>query len=231
VRSAKFFAKLRFAPLTFIVHWTISRRAKAEKEFFFIQVGANDGKTGDPVHEYIKKYHWKGILVEPIPYLFRKLQQTYAGMQGLVFENVAIDKRDGQRTLYRVEENSEPNNPFWYDQLGSFSKEFVLRHRDMVPNLEAHLLSEDVPCLSMGSLLRKHGIRKLNFLHIDTEGYDYEIIKTVPFGTVKPDMILYEHQHLSDRDRKECFAFLRDLGYKVLKLRLDTFAYLPSDRP
>jgi hypothetical protein len=33
----------------------------------FIQIGANDGIKNDPVHAFIKKYYWTGILVEPIP--------------------------------------------------------------------------------------------------------------------------------------------------------------------
>jgi len=33
------------------------------EEFYFVQIGANDGKTDDPIREYIEKYHLKGLLV------------------------------------------------------------------------------------------------------------------------------------------------------------------------
>src|SRR5688500_19325979 len=72
-------------------------------DFFFVQIGSNDGKTGDPLYEYIKECKWKGILVEPVPYLFEKLKQTYRGFEGLLFENSAIDTKDGYRTFYRIE--------------------------------------------------------------------------------------------------------------------------------
>ena len=35
------------------------------KELFFIQIGANDGISVDPIHNLVKKNNWTGILFEP----------------------------------------------------------------------------------------------------------------------------------------------------------------------
>ena len=43
--------------------------------FFFIEIGAHDGIYVDPIHRFIVKHKWKGILVEPIPYLFELLKR------------------------------------------------------------------------------------------------------------------------------------------------------------
>lgn len=45
--------------------------------FFFIQIGANNGVYRDPIYEYIKKYQWKEIPVEPIVKYFRELENNY----------------------------------------------------------------------------------------------------------------------------------------------------------
>ena len=206
--------------------YPIISKTLMDEDFFFIQIGSNDGKRGDPIYDYVIKYSWRGILIEPVPYLYEKLKNTYAGQEGLVFENIAIADKDGHKTFYRVEENDEPGNPFWYDQLGSFCKEVLLKHRAMVPNLEKHLISEQIPCLSFNSLLKKCGVTKITLLHIDTEGYDYEIIKTVPFGLIKPYIILYEHKHLSRDDKQACVSLLTEQGYRTLELHSDTFAHL-----
>ena len=42
-------------------------------DFFFVQVGANDGKMGDPLCDLIKKYKLKGLLIEPLPEEFKLL--------------------------------------------------------------------------------------------------------------------------------------------------------------
>jgi FkbM family methyltransferase len=206
--------------------YPIITKALMDEDFFFIQIGSNDGKRGDPIYEYVIKYKWRGILIEPVPYLYEKLKNTYAGQEGLDFENIAIADKDGYKTFYRVEEYYEPGNPLWYDQLGSFRKEVLLKHRNLVPNLEKHLISEQIPCLSFNSLLQERGVTKINLLHIDTEGYDYEIIKTIPFGLIKPYIILYEHKHLSREDKQACVSLLTDEGYRTLELHSDTVAYL-----
>ena len=53
------------------------------KDFFFIQVGANDGITGDDLRKYILKYQWHGILVEPVPYVFDRLIKNYKEVEHL----------------------------------------------------------------------------------------------------------------------------------------------------
>ncbi len=70
----------------------------------------------------------------------------------------------------------------------------------------------------------------LNLLHIDTEGYDYKIIKSINFEVVRPDLILYEHIHLSEHDESNCQNFLRGHQYKIFKPEegYDTLAYLPQ---
>ena len=58
----------------------INRYKQVPNDFFFIQVGSSDGITNDPIHDYIVKYKWKGILVEPVEYLFNRLLRTYASV-------------------------------------------------------------------------------------------------------------------------------------------------------
>ena len=46
-------------------------------DFFFIQVGANDGLMCDPIRQFIVKHSWGGILVEPVPDYFELLKKNY----------------------------------------------------------------------------------------------------------------------------------------------------------
>lgn len=194
--------------------------------FFFIQVGSNDGVTDDPIHEYVVSSRWKGIVIEPVPYIFEKLKQTYRTCPGIIFENVAIDSEDGVRTFYRLEENDDQQVPEWYDLLGSFKKEAIVRQRDRISHFDDYLISEEIRCLSLSSLVRTHEIRRVDLLHIDAEGHDYEIIKSIPFAAVKPAMILYEHRLLSPDDARDCERLLKERGYTLVRISsYDTFAF------
>ena len=49
--------------------------ARAYPDVFFVQVGANDGDLLDPLREEIGFRKWSGIMVEPVPYVFERLQR------------------------------------------------------------------------------------------------------------------------------------------------------------
>ncbi len=73
--------------------------------------------------------------------------------------------------------------------------------------------------------MKKYAIRNLNLLHIDTEGYDYEILKMIPFAEFDIDVIMFEHKHLSDSEYKKAIDLLHRNGYKTgRKDNADTIA-------
>jgi hypothetical protein len=48
----------------------VRARAAANPEFFFLQVGANDGVRHDPLRQIVLEYHLRGLCVEPLPDMF-----------------------------------------------------------------------------------------------------------------------------------------------------------------
>ena len=78
------------------------KKARGEPTFC-VQVGANDGKTNDPVHRYLTGYGWRGLLVEPLVDVFeQELKKTYAGFPNVTLANVALAPTNGSLPLYRV---------------------------------------------------------------------------------------------------------------------------------
>ena len=201
----------------------LSEYSQTLNDFFFVQVGSHDGVSGDPLHDLIVRFKWSGILVEPVKYLFGKLRKNYEGQEKLVFENVAISTQDGQRLFYRLCEDAKGLPP-WSSQLGSFFVEVVLKHQSHISNIRDYLMTEEVECITINKLIRKHRVRKMDLLHIDTEGFDFEIIRSLDFSKMRPNMILYEHKHLTSKDRLACLRFLESQGYSNMAGDCDTFA-------
>ena len=52
----------------------LANLSKAYSKINFLQIGSNDGISGDPLNFFINNYNWKGILIEPIPFLYKQLQ-------------------------------------------------------------------------------------------------------------------------------------------------------------
>jgi FkbM family methyltransferase len=207
------------APKIDVLDILLKHTASQTPDFFFIQIGANNGVTNDPIREYVLKYHWRGILVEPQPDVFRELVANYAGETQLLFENVAIAPEDGVVTLLTVDHPSP--SPHWHAQAS-------LKRSHVTDNLPKGTLVKElkVPALSVSTLLSKHAISKIDLLQIDAEGFDYDIIKMFDFNKVKPTIINFEYICLNGPRRRECWKYLADWGYSLLTGQFDALAYL-----
>jgi FkbM family methyltransferase len=190
-------------------------QARPSKDFFFVQIGAFDGKSGDPLYRLIRRHHWRGILVEPQPAAFQQLQSNYAGEMTLQFFNVAIGPTDGELTLYSRKS-------------GDVSVASTARHLLVKPgHSQNQVVALQVPCWTLQTLLAKaKAPARIDLLQIDTEGFDYDIIRSIDFNQIKPAIIRYEHTILSQRDRNACLSLLASQGYRFLLEDMDTTALL-----
>ncbi len=203
--------------------------AATRPDLFFIQIGSNDGSVRDPIYQFVRQHQWHGILVEPIKYYFDRLRANYAGIPHLIFENVAISDRMQTREFYRVQEGLR-HVPQWCEGLGSFYKDVILKHQWAIPDIERLIVTERVQCIAFADLLRKHRVRQVDLLLIDTEGYDYEIIRQIDFQAITPAVLMYEHRHLKADERIACEKTLRDLGYSLAHRFANTLAWRKPGR-
>ena len=86
-------------------------------------------------------------------------------------------------------------------------------------------------CCSLATLLAETGLSQVDVLQIDTEGWDYEILKLVDFTKIKPAIINYEHAHLNPDDWDSAIDLLTRNGYHIGIGRRDTVAYLANETP
>lgn len=207
------------------VAWVVARRAG--RPLAFVQVGSNDGVVHDPLHVVVRAHAWTGVLVEPLPELFERLVANYRDVPGLVFENAAIGQADGSATLFSVA--SRAGDPYWTDQLASFDRTTLLSHADVLPDLEERIVSVPITALTLPSLVAKHGLSRIDLLHVDVEGYDAEVVRQVDFSASwAPTFIVYERQHLDRTTDRATRRMLRRAGYRCVDIWPDQLAYRAS---
>jgi FkbM family methyltransferase len=207
----------------------------------FIEIGANDGVQYDHLRPFIVSLPWRGVMVEPVPWVFARLRDNYRGHEGVSFENAAISDVDGRVPFYYVAPASDlgQDHPIWSDAIGSLSRDEVEKTiaaaRDFVgrgcgvhiPHVEARIQRTEVPSLTFEALCRKHAIGELDLLVIDAEGYDYEIIKGIDFQRHRPRLLIYESNHFSPEELEDCRAYLEGLGYELMYEGFDTWCHDP----
>ncbi|HEY7633741.1 MAG TPA: FkbM family methyltransferase [Thermoleophilaceae bacterium] len=200
--------------------------AHSYPEAFFVEIGSNDGEQHDHLRPFILASDWRGIMVEPVPYVFERLRRTYGAEPRLTLENAAVAERDGVLPFFHMRDASAEERellPDWYDGIGSFSRDAVLGHIGEIPDIEERIVRAEVTALTFESLCSRHGVQQVDLLVIDTEGYDWRILRSIDLEAHSPRLIVYEHYHLSEADRRAAAEHLRRHGYETIEEGFDTF--------
>ena len=180
---------------------------------FVVQIGANDGISGDPLAVCFSKTRWSGLLVEPVPHLHERLVAQYRERPEVRIERAAVSTRDGDAALYRLR-TVPGQSPEWFNQLATLDREVLLKQRSSIPEIDSLVIEERVPTVRLDTLLARHGISRIDLLVIDTEGHDLEVLRSLDFARFRPTLLMFEHQHLSETDKQSAYALLETAGYE-----------------
>jgi FkbM family methyltransferase len=203
-------------------------KVSAERpDFFFVQIGANNGLTDDPLRQFVTKYHWHGVLVEPQPQVFQQLLKNYEQEKQLAFENAAIADNDGTARLFVADHRDETAD---LTVFASLKKDALIRGLDnpKAAGVQVQVREVELPALSVQTLLAKHRITKIDLLLTDVQGYDREVVEQFLACGVKPMIIHFEHCHTSRPALDALYRNLVKHGYHFNELEIDTLCYLPS---
>ncbi len=193
--------------------------------FSILQVGAYDGVSNDSVHEILQAYqHVRAVLLEPQPGPYAALERMWDGSSRVIPLRAALSDATGERPLYVIADAYKHTHPF-PDQVSSFSRsrvELACSRYSWRPSQD-FITSVQVPTLDWHSLVQRYG--RFDFVAIDAEGYDAEILQQIDLVETPPAIILYEHSLLPRRVRSRCEQRLRSNGYTVTRVnRNDTLA-------
>ncbi|SFU20701.1 methyltransferase, FkbM family [Algoriphagus locisalis] len=231
-----FYYKNLYSPKKGTLAEFISNYSKSKAgEFFVIQIGANDGITNDPIHKFIKRDHWKGVLLEPQQNVFKdELSKIYRLDKGIHPICAAIGSEDGSQKLHKIAFCDSR----WATGLASFSLDKLKlafengvvekncsKEGIQIPeNLEDRISYNEVPVISPKSLIKRFKIAKIDLLQIDAEGYDLEVIKIFDIAKTKPQVIIFENENLNPADLENCYHSLKSENYQLKEFGRDTLA-------
>jgi FkbM family methyltransferase len=197
----------------------IEQNFRKFNEVFVLKIGANDGVESDPLAEFLlndKRY--RGVFVEPIPQYAKMLSANYDGTGRFKIEQAAIAAQDGSMLMYYVDENVTDSKgqkvPEWLRGVAGLDRTHVEKHL-FSPEMHQAIRQTTVECLSMASLLARNKMHAVDLLQIDTEGYDFMVLKQIDFSVLRPKIVIFEPKHLSQKDDSEAKMFMEKAGYEV----------------
>jgi FkbM family methyltransferase len=201
----------------------LAERIEREKgNVSVVQIGANDGVTNDPINHLVTSRGWSLLAVEPLAPAFSRLTQTYRFAPNVQCVRCAIAERNGELTLYTVAPS--PDSGPMDDHLASFSREVLMKHWRRIPNLENRIVTQSVRAVTLQTLLEEYNVDAIDLMQIDTEGFDFEIIKMVLAAGLTPPILAFEWEHLDKQTMWECRGLLIEAGYRWLVVKGDVVA-------
>lgn len=203
---------------------------KKKEKIYFVQIGGNDGILNDPIYDLCKKFPEKfyGYIFEPVPEYFSELKQNYKFSNNISLLNLAINNSSETAKIFKVKKNFLNKLDDLSKGIASFQKDWWKTKSNFVKDI--NMIEEiDVKCVHTHYITNNLNIDHIDLLIIDTEGYDFEILKNFEFNKSKPNIIHFEHGLIDDVMNEDKFNEIKDLlsrhGYNFIFQNYDLTAY------
>lgn len=167
-----------------------------------LDIGANDGVTFSNSRALIER-GWKAVLVEPSPVAYKKVSALYHQNQNVVTCECAIGTTTTMVTLLDSNEHCGahglvstivPTEAKRWESTQTFT--YV-----------------DVPAYSFPDFYLMTGEQKYEFISIDAEGMDYEILSQMELSKLDCKMVCVEH---NGKETEKYAEYCRKFGMKEI---------------
>lgn len=175
----------------------ISKRIITDSHFTFIQAGGFDGVSNDLLKPIIDNFNIKGLIIEPQLKAFNILKKNLSNKKRIQVLHAGVSEKDCVKDFFYTK--SHPS------QVCSVDRKHLLRHK-IPPN---DIGSKKVNFYSLDSILKMYSFNRFDFLQVDAEGHDYEIIKSLYKMKIMPEIVRFESSHM---DNKKLNKILNDLS-------------------
>ena len=184
-----------------------------------IQIGSGsaslDTQIEDGFSNFIvkKKIKKKIYIIEANSIHIDNLKKFYSNYKNIKIFNLAIssDNTFLKKMVFFYCLNDAPNY-----QIFSNSKSFVTKH---FPNGE--IKKKNVECLRISEFLEKNNIKNIDYLSIDIEGMDYDVLINLNLKKFQIKNISFEHLHLTFWQKIKIVTKLINNGYSFSGMGFD----------
>ncbi|KAK9302061.1 hypothetical protein QLX08_005800 [Tetragonisca angustula] len=167
---------------------------------FFVECGAYDGETRSNTLALEQFFGWRGLLIEADP---------------LNFSNMMDKNRNAYLTATCL--SIKP-----YPSLSTFLMAKNVGRLHDVHDPDGHLPNSpdvahngvhiSVQCFPFIDLMAALNVTTVNYFSLDIEGYELQVLKTIPFDKIDIETLSVEFSHIKDGE-KELIDFMSSKGY------------------
>ena len=187
---------------------------KGYKNGIYVDVGAHDGVSINNTLYFSKNHGWKGINVEPIKPVYDKL---IVNRPNDININCAVCNSDGETDFIY--------NTGYTEMISGIKNTFDPRHLQRLnfenKNNGGMTRIIKVNTRKLETIFNDYNITHVNYLSIDVEGAEFEVIKSINFDKVFIDVIGFENNY--NDISIPIIQYLERNGFSVIHKSLDIF--------
>lgn len=184
--------------------WVNEKIFKNKKNGVFLDIGAHDGKNLSNTLFFEKELNWTGICVEPMIEVFQNLKLN----RNCICINGGIAEEEGVKKFFRIYGSTEMFSGF----IDKYDPRHVKRIFNDLEYNEGTFEIIEVQTYRLNPILEKNNIYNIDFLSLDTEGGELDILKSIDFDRFHIKVITVENNYGDNY----IFSFLTSKGYKKL---------------
>lgn len=148
-----------------------------------VDIGAADGIRFSN-SRFLIEQGWRALLVEPNPKNFKKIKELYNENNLVLLENVGCGNDTIEEVQFFIDKNDE------HEQLSTFKIEQMNKCKSIY---NCDFVETNLKIIKTSDLFEKYNILSIDFLSIDTEDFDENVIEGIDFSKVEIKLICVEH--------------------------------------
>ena len=194
-------------------YWVINDIFKGKRNGYFVDLASTSGILENNTFLLEKRYGWNGICIEPNPIFFKRMLKNRKCHK----ENIVVTSLDNEKVEFAFNGGIGGIIGENYDNKPS-------KRGNLITNLRNNKRVKNLSSLSLKTILEKYQSPKIiDYLSLDVEGAEYDVLKNFPFDKYKFLTITIE------RPPEKLNKLLFKNGYIFVKNhKVDTF-YIHKD--
>lgn len=173
----------------------------------FIQIGAHDATSGDPLFPLVKEGGWRGTLFEPLEEKCEEFRESHPKSENLNVVNRAIHPEGGEKTFFVGREGTADIGSA--TQKSTFNP-LIAEHTSEVEDME--FSRREVETIVPSKIFDYE--KNPDLLLVDAEGMDSTIVSHLPLDEKEIKFIIYEDLFQSSEYLQDLADHLRSIGYE-----------------
>lgn len=173
-----------------------------KRDGYFVEFGGTDGLTSSNSYLLAKSYNWSGIIAEPNPIWHEKLSEN-RNESGTIISHECVYTESGKTLDFLAVEDADLSTIQGYGKDDEHSSK---REKGSVIQVNTITL--------LDLLKNNKAPSNIDYISVDTEGSEYEILKTFFDANKEYNVKAFTVEHNFNVDfRVNLFKLMRDNGY------------------